>query len=270
MSRLRHWFIPSPSGDLRLEEVPDLDTLSANDARRTWPAHPPGGCVLDVLNPTPLEVATVLRAIVRLTAGGHVIGAPSKLGPGQNITALSCPVEVAARILVEEHCGVETVWTAYRKTDGTVALKDSDAPVPDEAVAAASLKPPSRGCPPPTSAERRASEVLRVFSTRRQHDSFQAHGFMDVIGNATGKRYRLHHRDEAHQRGLSRVLIDTTTGNPVCVWDNTVPPEEEVLAIKLAVEHREKWLHFGDLPLTDLTMASDRTTVRRRHRGLSA
>ena len=51
MSRLRHWFIPSPSGDLRLEEVPDLDTLSADDARRTWPAHPPGGCVLDVLNP---------------------------------------------------------------------------------------------------------------------------------------------------------------------------------------------------------------------------
>lgn len=242
MPRLHYWFIPSPSGDLRLEEVPDLDTLAADDARRTWPAHPSGGCVLDVLNPTPVEVATVLRALVRLTAGGHVLNAPTNLGAGQNVVALSCPIETAARVLVEEHCGTETVWTAYRKSDNTVILADKAVEAPADAVAAASVRPPTRGCPPPASAARRASEVLRVFSTVRQHATFQAHGFMDVVGNHTGRSYRLHHRDEAHRRGLARVLVESGSGNPVCVWDATVPAEEEVLAIKLAVEHRERWL----------------------------
>ena len=65
---------------------------------------------------------------------------------------------------------------------------------------------------------------------------------MRVMGNHTGAAYRLYHRDEAARRGVPRLLVRVATGEPVCVWDGAVPPAEEALAIKLAVEHQEAWL----------------------------
>jgi hypothetical protein len=110
------------------------------------------------------------------------------------------------------------------------------------AVAAATVREPRRGCPAPTRCNRRASEVLRVFSSQRQSEQFEREGFMRVIGNRTGSAYRVYHRDEAAARGLTHSLIEARSGHAICVWDDRVPPEEEALAIKLAVEHREGWL----------------------------
>lgn len=109
-------------------------------------------------------------------------------------------------------------------------------------VAAASVREPKRGCPAPTPAERRASEVLRTFSTASQWSSWQKTGSMLVIGSSSGKSYRLYHRDEAARRGLHHTLVEVRTGVDVCAWDDRVPAEEEALSLKLAVEHRERWL----------------------------
>jgi hypothetical protein len=109
-------------------------------------------------------------------------------------------------------------------------------------VAAATVKTPRQGCPAPTACERRASEVLRTFSTASQARSWARDGRMRVIGGVSGKSYDLFHRDVAAKRGMSTVLAEVRTGHEVCVWDDRVPPEEEALAIKMAIEHRESWL----------------------------
>jgi hypothetical protein len=134
--------------------------------------------------------------------------------------------------------------TAFRGLDGAVL---------DDAEAAVTLRKPERGCPEPVPTNRRASEVLATFSTRSQLQSYEMHGYMSVVGSATGERYRLYHRDAAAQRGLQRCLIDTH-GNPVCVYDWAVPAEEETLAIKFAVEHAEPWImaYVGRPPLERL------------------
>ena len=108
-------------------------------------------------------------------------------------------------------------------------------------VAAAAVRQPNRGCPAPTATTRRASEVLSVFSTTSQYDQFQTEGVMRLRGNRTGRTYWLYHRDEAAKRKLTHSLLDSS-GAAICVWDERVPAEEEALAIKLAVEHREGWL----------------------------
>lgn len=128
-------------------------------------------------------------------------------------------------------------------------------PLPPEPVAAATFQPPARGCPPATACERRSSEVLRTFCTAAQWASWQHTGRMKVIGNYTGIRYDLYHRDEAAARGFRHTLIaplpddvsyarrwGSIPPREVCVWRTNVPPEEEALAIKMAVEHREHWL----------------------------
>lgn len=108
--------------------------------------------------------------------------------------------------------------------------------------AAATVKSPRQGCPAPTACERRASEVLRTFSTASQMRTWEEQGRMRVIGGVSGRGYDLYHRDVAARRGMGTVLAIAGTGEEVCVWDDRVPPEEETLAIKAAVEHRESWL----------------------------
>lgn len=111
-----------------------------------------------------------------------------------------------------------------------------------EPVAAVTVKEPRRGCPAPTACQRRASEVLRTFCTASQWRQWTTQGRLTVVGSTTGKSYHVYHRDEACRRQLSHSLVERGTGRAICVWDNSVPPEEEALGLKLAVEHREGWL----------------------------
>lgn len=46
--------------------------------------------------------------------------------------------------------------------------------------------------------------------------------------------------DPENPHGPARALCGLD--NEVCAWDDTVPAEEEVLKLKLAVEKRERWL----------------------------
>ena len=85
--------------------------------------------------------------------------------------------------------------------------------------------------------------MLRAFSTVDQWARWEAEGLMRVVGSFSGRTYTLFHRDEAARRGHDRVLLDAR-GRAICVWDGSVPAEEEALGIKLAVEHREMWLRF--------------------------
>ena len=136
-------------------------------------------------------------------------------------------------------------WTAIRSTGGEVTYTGGipDGPVPDKAEALVTGQRVHRGCPTPTGASRRASRVLRAFSTARQWADWQAHGYLELHAQRSRARYRIYHRDEAARLQLPRIAVQIPNGSrparALCVWDWTIPPEEEALAVKLGLEHAE-------------------------------
>jgi hypothetical protein len=61
-------------------------------------------------------------------------------------------------------------------------------------------------------------------------------------GGITGHRYLLAHRHTPTAIKIGKICYDLDSENPLHFHDWTVPPEEEVLAAKLILEHREPWL----------------------------
>jgi hypothetical protein len=233
------WCIPTWCGDYRLEEKGEE-------------------CVLTIESPTLKEIP-VINAFVKLanekgwTESSLSLPERSEKGLDVNLK-LNVGIQTAAKELVMLSLGKSEAWTAVRSESGKVSLVDGvpAAVVVADTKAAVTVRTPKRGCPAPEPAARRAAEVLQLFSTQTQWASFLKKGFMPLIGNYTGQRYFLYHRDEAAKRNFGHNLLDEN-GREVCVWDASVPAEEEMLGIKLAVEHREHWMRskhddFQDLP----------------------
>lgn len=233
------WFVPTTSGDFRLiADGPDRTKLMITD-------------------PTEAEQARLRTFIIEARARGWVDPAEGFKLTGRTVLWLNAPLtETAAVLIPDVLAGTSEPWTAVRSTRGTVRLlrgrtvmqtiaEVTAAAETPEAVA--TVRPPRRGCPPPLPTNRRASQVLAAFSTAPQIASWQQWGRMTVYGNETGQAYTVWHRTEAHRRGLGHIVTDRT-GREICVWDDTIPAEEEVLACKLGLEHAEGWVTGEDLP----------------------
>jgi hypothetical protein len=218
---LRFWFLPTWSGDFRLEKAKEGE-----------------GCVLTVVDPTVAERLTLTAFLATAREKGWCDALQGLQTTGTSSVVLTCTLAEAAPLLTAEMHSDTALWTAVRHADGKITVEDGTAPPPSDAVVAATVEPPVRGCPEPTPCERRASEVLRAFCTASQWQSWIEKGCMRLVGRVSGGTYWLFHQDEAARRGLSRVLTDAR-GRAVCVSDPSLPPEEEALGIKLAVEHRE-------------------------------
>lgn len=231
------WSFPCSSGDFRLLPKDDLHT------------------VLEIERETDKDRAILGRL---LTAGrerdwiGPEVGLPDrKTGRKPTfVIEFNAPMSEVGPALSEQLHGKDVkTWTAIRYSSGVIEIEDGvkaidltaggDKGAPEVAV---TVREPQRGCPAPSPADRRASEVLAAFSTSRQWAQWTSRGFMELYGVVTGKLYRLRHHNEAVERGLGHLLIDVETGREICVYDPLVPAPEEALAIKLAVEHREAWL----------------------------
>lgn len=228
---INHWFIPSWNGDHRLR------------------ADGPEACVLEVDRPTPaeseaigkfLKVAhrkrwTLRRALsdkdkdeIRLEvsiaeAGEKLVRAlkPRK----QVITAVSF---VGGKITVVEESG-----------DGKVsALVKSET-----STAAVTVKRPTCCCPNciPGSVNR-ASDVLLAFLTDAEHRQWAEERAIIVEGGMSHHRYAVSHRNHPRAQAWGRMCYDLDDGGVMHFHDWSVPPEEEVLAVKLILEHREPWL----------------------------
>ena len=65
---------------------------------------------------------------------------------------------------------------------------------------------------------------------------------MIVTGHLTGHRYLLAHRHSEKAARLGKICYDIDDHGVLHFHDNSVPPEEEILAAKLILEHREPWL----------------------------
>lgn len=224
------WFVPTRSGDYRLTRVSDAKSL------------------LTVEDPTPLEVAHLRTFLVTLRDYERPVVDPL-VGialTGKSTVEIDLPLPLVARLLVSD-VKADT-WTAVRSEGGKIELLTTPVESAAEVVAtkptaqaAVSFAPPARGCPAPLRCNYRASEVLRTFSTRSQWGSWVRSGYMRVRGNLSQHPYTILHRDLAARQGRGHSVIDHR-GVEVCVWDESVPAEEEALAIKLTLEHHEGYV----------------------------
>lgn len=87
-----------------------------------------------------------------------------------------------------------------------------------------------------------ASEVLLAFLDERQHKDWAERRAIVVRGGLTGHRYLLAHRSTELAARMGRICFDMEDQLVIHFHDMAVPPEEEVLAAKLILEHREPWL----------------------------
>lgn len=108
---------------------------------------------------------------------------------------------------------------------------------------AVTVRRPTPSCPRclPGSVEA-ADEVLQSFLTEEQHEMWAKERAIEVTGHLSGHRYIVSHRNGRHAQRAGKICFDQDDCGVLHFHDNTVPPEEEVLATKLMLEHRENWL----------------------------
>ncbi len=232
---IQRWYIPSTSGDYRLEAAKDWKGSAC--------------CTLTVENPTPAEVEK-LQAFLRTARDREWVGAKQNIGlVGVTNIKVVANIADAGALLVPATAGENPgLLTAVRSINGEVtathslesAAALSAAP---EADAAVTVRRATPCCPTPeTAAEKRASEVLRAFCTGEQWASWQRHGYLLCTGRYTGHRYRIAHRHSPLAEKQGRICADLTDRAVLHFHDSLLPPPEEVLGAKIILEHRENWL----------------------------
>ncbi len=138
---------------------------------------------------------------------------------------------------------VETV--SGKAPEALQALADKAAAAPPEkpAEAAVTVKRPTPSCPQciPGAIEP-ATETLLAFLNEEEHESWARDRCIMVQGGLSGHQYLLSHRHSPFAARAGRMCFDLDDRFVVHFHDWRVPPEEEVLAAKLILEHREDWL----------------------------
>lgn len=113
----------------------------------------------------------------------------------------------------------------------------------DKPKAAATVKRHTMSCPacvPGSVAP--ASEVLLEFLTPDQHESWAKERVIEVEGHLSGHRYLISHRHGKWGNRWGRICFDADDQGVLHFHDQSVPPEEEVLAAMLILGSREPWL----------------------------
>jgi len=115
-------------------------------------------------------------------------------------------------------------------------------PPPPRPEAAVQTPMPARGCPMPTVTELReekAAAVVRKFLHGQQVEDFDRHRAFVVRGGDTGSLYRVTTRwsPEVERHG---VLWSIDRKMRICASNRVMPPSEEALSMKFAVEHFER------------------------------
>lgn len=261
------WHVPTWTGDYRLFP----------DPARSPAASP--ATILFIEEPNVSEVRILRDFLKQAGTLGWCPATHPRLTERTRVElVLSVHVSEAVRRLVEIALPGKELWTGVKSVAGDVSLFDgvpsSDEialpPEPEEeaeseeavaaekaagkgkprggrprrggrpaAAHAATVVAPRTGCPAPEPCNVRASEVLAKFCTLSQRADWERTGSMKVIGGDSGRAYRIFHRNEAARLGLNHSVIDDT-GTTKCVWGQIVPAEEEALAIKFMIEHREE------------------------------
>lgn len=245
------WFIPSWNGDLRLDPDPD---------------SPKTKTLLSVVKPTEHE-KEVLRALgasfVERGWFEKAVNLDEVNWRGRRKIIINAPLEQVGPVVVKMMRSDPATLTCVKFKDGQVETcemhkledpekwlkeksekhpyRDGQKPPADEA--AVTVTRPTPSCPDCfLDAVGPATEVLLSFLTEEQHRTWSKDRYIIVRGQLTGHRYLIAHRNSPVAVGNKRICMDLDDHGVVHFHDWSVPPEEEVLAAKLILEHREPWL----------------------------
>lgn len=257
------WFYPSWNGDFRIE--PDGD-----------------GTVLIMVQPTTYELTLLDRAAVLFREKGwwkgeklwnkdkkwfgkartqrvNLTASMTEVGP--ELTSLLKGGEQTVTAIAFADGRVETVTGTDTKSSKALkeklgpyrqdAAKPEKKPEPEKAIekkkdepkAAATVKRGTMCCPEcmPGAIEP-ATEVLLTFLDEQQHADWARERNLIAYGGTSGHAYLIAHRHTAIARQQTKICFDLDDEIVLHFHDHTVPPEEEVLAAKLILEHHEEWL----------------------------
>jgi hypothetical protein len=234
------WYIPSFGGDFRLE-----------------PSEDAGKCMLVIQRPTLGEIGILKKFLAKARKNAWTSDDLPKTDGGTyraintHLIELATTVAKAGAALVKMTRPKDRTLTAVKFENGrletavgtdtamdTLAEKSADS-----AKAAVSVARPTPCCPQCyEGAIGPATEVLAEFMTDEQHADWAKKRAMIVHGGYTGRRYLLAHRNSAIAAKIGKICFDVDAKLPLHFHDSFLPPEEEVLATKLILEHHEDWL----------------------------
>lgn len=240
-------YLPSWNGDMRLTEGADGD-----------------GSRLTLIDPTPQELI-VAGEFLRVAAKKRWWdGTPPDKGEPYTGKAkdiqINAPLAKASKWLIGLARPKDRTLTAVKFSGGRMETIEGatakSLEVIEETVdrakkgekkgkeaAAASVKRPTPCCPEcKPGAIGPATEVLESFLSPEQHDQWARQRAILVEGHLSGHRYVIAHRHSEIAQRVGRICFDVEDVRVIHFHDWSVPPEEEVLAAKLVMEHAEPWL----------------------------
>jgi hypothetical protein len=251
---INRWFFPSFGGDFEVvAEGTDKSKLLVKD-------------------PSPAELSMLGKALKTARRRGWISEISGIAETGVSTLILDAPLREVCRVIAKEVVPRQGALTALRSADGKVTavlgieLPTADSPQPtsdspqptsdspqptadspqlpakvkDKDAKAVTVKKPTHCCPynQPGPMER-ADRVLRCFCTPDQIEEWEHEGRMTVLGHLSGHLYQVCHRHHPDAVRRGKIVFDLDDGDVLHLWDWTVPPPEEVLAMKLYLEHAE-------------------------------
>ena len=228
------WAIPSFHGDFRLTAGDDEATSK-----------------LLVMAPTPYEIQLL---------NGFLSKAHKKKWTRELLTAddtndtrtilLKAPLAKTGPLLVRATKPADRTLTAISFKDGRLEVAETGVletlvakAAEDKAAKAVSVSRPTPCCPRcEVGAIAPARDVLLSFLSPQEHADWAEHRAIIVRGGKSGHRYLLAHRNSPTAARLGKICYDLDDHFVLHFHQTEIPPEEEILAAKIILEHREPWL----------------------------
>lgn len=229
---MKAWYLPSWNGDFRLTPGEDAETSK-----------------LLVMAPTPHEMQMLAKF---MTVARKKKWTKEKLSANDALDTrtieLGAPLATVGPALVKITKPADRTLTAVSFKDGRLEVAEtsaletviSKAEPESKAVSVARPTPCCPSCIP--GSIQPASDVLLSFLTPQEHADWAKHRAIMVTGGSSGHRYLIAHRHSRTAVLNKKICYDVDDHCVLHFHDWTVPPEEEVLAAKLILEHREAWL----------------------------
>ena len=238
---MKFWAIPSWNGDIRFTPNGDESTL------------------VSVVKPTLVETEAMKRfnkiAIkkgwtevtnmhekesIAVAAGFQLVGNEFlKLMKMKRKGVLTAVAFEGGKVQVTEVVDDDKlpVWAREKADDGASAMT--------------TVKRPTLSCPEclgKSESDRAACDVLWEFLSESQRKEWLDRRAITVFGGLTGYCYRVCSRDTEMARRTGRITFDLTNRTVIHNYGYDRPPEEDVLTVKLLLEHRENWLRvYGEV-----------------------
>ena len=206
-------------------DFPEVHAIWTKRITIKAPIHEVGPVVIPIAKPG-RNVLTAIRS-----RDGHVeVVEASEMKPEPMPPAAPAPTETPAASPKPQKPSEPT-----DKVKALAAKPDADA--------AATVRRPTPCCPDCyVGAIKPATETLLAFLDEEQHRTWASDRYIVVRGEYTRHRYLIAHRHSPIAARNKRNTYDLDDDRVMHFHDWTVPPEEEVLAAMLILQHREPWL----------------------------